>query len=349
MKKSNQSGKKNRKMTTTTTVAKISKKPKQSVASAVSEWVIDTLSSSLPQDQVKTLRETLESKQSDLQNILSANIKDTSSRKRLKDPNAPKRGKSSYIFFCVDNREKIKKNNPEMSAKDIIKELGRVWRDTSDEKKQKYIKLSEDDKERYSGEISEYVPPENFANDKKKKDKRVGPKRSLTSYIFFCKEKRAFLKEKQPNLSTKDITSELGKKWKALSDEQKTPYTKLADEDKARYESEKISWVDTEKPSDEKAPTKSEKEKTHKKSEKSKSHKDKPNKKSKSHKDKPKNKGGYSLFCQEERESLKEEHPKWSSQQLTKELGKYWEDLSQEEQDEYNERAEHDIVEVDEQ
>ena len=367
MKKVNNSQKNVNKMSTKS-VSKISKKTKQSVVSAISDWALNTISSSLPKDQLENIREVFESKQGDLQKILSSSIKE-SFVKKLKDPDAPKRGKSSYIFFCLENREKIKKSNPDMSAKDIIKELGRLWRDLSVDKKEKYIKMSQNDKERYSGEINEYTPSENYANDKKR-TKKDGPKRSLTSYIFFCKEYRTLLKEQQPNLSTKEITSELGKRWKTLTDDQKIPYNDLADEDKTRYDSEKTSWtVPKNSSDDDKFSTKTSEKNTDisvsklRKSKKSKSLKEKHSKekhskekekskksgKSKSLKEKKSkkssknpvgnNSGGYILFCKEERDALKEENPDFSSQQLTKELGKAWNDLSQDEQEEYNERA----------
>ena len=301
MKKSNQSLKKN-KMTT----QDVPKKYKNSTVSVVSKWIVDTLSSSLEENQIKELRKTLESKQEDLHKILSSK----NSTKRVKDPDAPKRGKSSYIFFCVENREKVKNTNPDLSAKDIIKELGRIWRDTSDEKKEKYVKMSSNDKNRYTKEISTYVPSGDFKENNK-------TKKGHTSYMFFCKEQRLILKENKPFLTAKEITSELGNQWKNLSDDQKLPYMKLASHDKNKHNSEETP-----------------KEKPTKETPKEKPTKEKPTK------EKPtKNITGFSLFLEEERESVKEEHPKWSNQQITKELSKYWNDLSQDEQDDYNERA----------
>ena len=353
MKKTNHYQKKNSKMETPS-VPKVYKKPKNSAVTAVSEWVLDTLASSLSENQIKELREAFESKQGDLHKIISANIKDSSGGKKVKDPDAPKRGKSSYIFFCVENREKIKNSYPDMSAKDIIKELGRLWRDTSKDKKEKYIKMSNNDKERYSGEISEYVPSENFLSQDKKKKVKSGPKRGLTSYIFFCKEHRVLLKDSQPNLSTKEITSELGKLWKSFTDEKKIPYTKLAEEDKVRYNSEKTGWIEPqdskEKKSDKVKEVKVKEPKvkeTKVKEPKVKETKVKEPKEKKS-KSKVNKSGGYILFCQEERDALKEDHPKWTSQQLTKELGKSWSELSEEEQNEYNEKADGEMIDDEE-
>ena len=129
----------------------------------------------------------------------------------------------------------LEKSHPEMEAKDIIKELGNRWKDLSDEKKAKYVKMAEEDKERFSHEMSNYTPPPESATTKKSS----GPKRGLTSYIFFCKDRRDAIKEENPEMSTKDITAELGRLWKSLSEEEKAPYVELANNDKNRYESEK--------------------------------------------------------------------------------------------------------------
>ena len=47
---------------------------------------------------------------------------------KKKDPNAPKRGKSSYLYFCADNRSKVKGIlGDESKATDVTKELGVRW------------------------------------------------------------------------------------------------------------------------------------------------------------------------------------------------------------------------------
>ena len=62
-------------------------------------------------------------------------------RRRKKDPAAPKRGCSSYIFFCKDKRTEVEEANPDMKGTEVTKELGRIWREeTSDKQKKKYSK-----------------------------------------------------------------------------------------------------------------------------------------------------------------------------------------------------------------
>lgn len=325
MKKGKQSSKKNRNMAT-----KSVSENKSTLQSTVTDYVIEILSSVLDEKEVDSVRNALEEHQSELQKIITKNLPKQKATllKKAKDPNAPKRGKSSYIFFCVDKRQDVIDANPDMSAKEVIKELGRVWREeTSESDKEKYVSQSVADKERYEAEMTDYTPPDTGFVTEKKKVKRKGPKRGRTAYIFFCTEQRPLIKEENPELNTKEVTSQLGVQWNALSEKEKKPYTKLAEKDKARYENEKSEWADSE---DEEPVPKKEKGNKEKKSKK----KSKGKKKSK-----PRKKSGYILFCQEERENLKEENPELTNQQITKELGATWKALSPEEQVEYNERA----------
>ena len=52
---------------------------------------------------------------------------------KKKDPNAPKRGLSAYMFFCQDMRDTIKsEGGPNISFTDITKELGKQWKELSE-------------------------------------------------------------------------------------------------------------------------------------------------------------------------------------------------------------------------
>jgi hypothetical protein len=61
--------------------------------------------------------------QNSIKNLLSKIEKN-----KNKDPNAPKRGKSAYLFFCTANREKVVKDmGKDAKATEITKELGVSW------------------------------------------------------------------------------------------------------------------------------------------------------------------------------------------------------------------------------
>ena len=74
---------------------------------------------------------------------------------------------------------------------------------------------------------------------RKKKDPNA-PKKNLTAFFFFSNEKRAAvtaeLKAANPDMKgVAEIGKRLGEMWKELSDADKEPYAKQAEEDKARY------------------------------------------------------------------------------------------------------------------
>lgn len=63
------------------------------------------------------------------------------------DPNAPKRGKSAYMFWLADNRPRLTK--PGMSVVDVTKAAGEEWKTVSAQEKAKYEKMAAEDKKRY--------------------------------------------------------------------------------------------------------------------------------------------------------------------------------------------------------
>lgn len=68
-------------------------------------------------------------------------------RKRIKNPNEPKRAWSAFFFYCNEFRSEIKDAHPDWRIGDVAKELGKRWEICLD--KGKYEKLSKTDKERY--------------------------------------------------------------------------------------------------------------------------------------------------------------------------------------------------------
>jgi len=76
-------------------------------------------------------------------------VKGTKKRAAVKDPNAPKRPLSAFMFFCKDWRERVKSENPEASFADQGKLLGAKWKELDNEEKKPYAKAAAADKERY--------------------------------------------------------------------------------------------------------------------------------------------------------------------------------------------------------
>ncbi|KAF5832893.1 high mobility group box domain-containing protein [Dunaliella salina] len=96
--------------------------------------------------------------------------------KKKKDPNAPKRGLSAYMFFCQDMRDTIKAENPEMKVTEVTSELGKQWKELPESEKKQYHDRAAQDKKRYEEESKNYKPPAGEASGKKATPKKAPAK-----------------------------------------------------------------------------------------------------------------------------------------------------------------------------
>jgi HMG (high mobility group) box len=78
------------------------------------------------------------------------------SKKKAKDPNAPKRASTSYLYFSNEMRPKLKERQPELTFGELGQKLGEMFRNLTPEEKEKYEKLARDDKARFSKETAAY-------------------------------------------------------------------------------------------------------------------------------------------------------------------------------------------------
>ncbi|PYH45440.1 high-mobility group nucleosome-binding protein [Aspergillus saccharolyticus JOP 1030-1] len=76
--------------------------------------------------------------------------------RKKKDPNAPKRGLSAYMFFANDNRDKVREENPGISFGQVGKMLGERWKALSDSERRPYEDKAAADKKRYEDEKASY-------------------------------------------------------------------------------------------------------------------------------------------------------------------------------------------------
>ncbi|EEP82562.1 nonhistone chromosomal protein 6A [Uncinocarpus reesii 1704] len=76
--------------------------------------------------------------------------------KKKKDPNAPKRGLSAYMFFANEQRENVREENPGISFGQVGKLLGERWKALSDKQRAPYEEKAAADKKRYEDEKASY-------------------------------------------------------------------------------------------------------------------------------------------------------------------------------------------------
>ena len=87
-----------------------------------------------------------------------------------KDPNAPKRGRSAYVFFSAAKRAAVKESQPELGFGEVATELGRLWKAAGEEEKRPFEEAAAKDKLRYEEEMKSYTPPPGFDSQGKSKD-----------------------------------------------------------------------------------------------------------------------------------------------------------------------------------
>ncbi|KAJ1919450.1 Non-histone chromosomal protein 6 [Tieghemiomyces parasiticus] len=88
-----------------------------------------------------------------------AKIKQDSSgkkRRAKKDPNAPKRYMSAYMWFAQDVRDRVKQESPTLTFGEIGKKLGQLWRELPEHERGPYQRKSDEDKARYEREKAAY-------------------------------------------------------------------------------------------------------------------------------------------------------------------------------------------------
>lgn len=76
--------------------------------------------------------------------------------KKKRDPSAPKRACSAYIFFGAAIRDQIKADMPDAKNTDILRETGARWQKLSDADRQIYQQQAAADRARYEREIVSY-------------------------------------------------------------------------------------------------------------------------------------------------------------------------------------------------
>jgi hypothetical protein len=171
--------------------------------------------------------------------------------KKTKDKSGPKKNKSSYMFFCEEERKVVKEELPDLSNKDVLTELGARWKklkESNSDNMKHYEELAVKDKERYLSEkesksVEESDETEEEIEEKPKKavskkttikekksesteeeSEKPEKKVKVNSYIIFCKATRAEVKAEFPDLEPKEITRKLAEKWKSLSDDEKQKF-----------------------------------------------------------------------------------------------------------------------------
>lgn len=79
-----------------------------------------------------------------------------STKKKKKDPNAPKRNMSAFFIYSNDVRPEVRASNPGIKFGDVARLISAKFKELSEDERAKYDKLAEADKERYQRQMEQY-------------------------------------------------------------------------------------------------------------------------------------------------------------------------------------------------
>lgn len=180
------------------------------------------------------------------------------------DQNETKRLLSPFILFCNDKRTEILKGNPRIEANQLMKRLGKLWREAETELKAKYsdqskresLEVSEkvgvyrrikiaDVQSENDGSLSESLPDRRISvkkrnnenntrvsiDSKKVKKDPDKPKRPPSAFMLFS---HAFRK-KNPDIAPNKVFKAIAEAWKKVTLDNKKLY-----EEQAKTEKEKV-------------------------------------------------------------------------------------------------------------
>jgi len=77
-------------------------------------------------------------------------------KRAKKDPSAPKRPMSAFLYFSQDKRRQIKQENPSIRNTEVSRILGELWRNASVEEKRPHVDKEKEEREKYKIAIAEW-------------------------------------------------------------------------------------------------------------------------------------------------------------------------------------------------
>jgi len=77
-------------------------------------------------------------------------------KRAKKDPSAPKRPMSAFLYFSQERRRIIKQKNPKMRNTDISRVLGEMWRNATEEERGPHIAHEAKEREKYKVAIAKW-------------------------------------------------------------------------------------------------------------------------------------------------------------------------------------------------
>lgn len=160
----------------------------------------------------------------------------------IKNPNAPKRFKSSYICFFVAQQPHIKQELGEhASVSEVSKRSAELWRTLPAHQRVQWDEVAAKDKQRYLIEKAQYTGPWQVRKKKTRKDPSA-PKRPMSAFLHFSQGRRQSIKKQNPDIQNTEVSKMLGDLWRNATSKEKEPFILKEKEERDKYKVAIDAW-----------------------------------------------------------------------------------------------------------
>jgi len=146
--------------------------------------------------------------------------------KYKKAPQAPRRFKSSYMFYSTIKHKEIRaeltaKGEGKLSTTEVAKMVSHAWKALPEDEREKWEEMARQDKARYEMEKSMYTGPWKVPAMKRIRKDPKAPKRPMSAFLSFSNSKRLYVKNKHKDIKNTEISRILAQMWKDANAEEK--------------------------------------------------------------------------------------------------------------------------------
>ncbi|CAF4085158.1 unnamed protein product [Rotaria sp. Silwood2] len=158
------------------------------------------------------------------------------------------RARTPYALFIKDNYNETSKKYPGLKMIDITKKISEAWRNLPDDKKQTYVKLSQDEKAIYEKERNRLSATDLQKLDTDKKARRIEnrvkksiqqlpTKKPRTAFVHFMSSLD------RGNADLGDFMKGVAQRWSQMTVQDKQQFEDLHQEEKQQYTNALVAWA----------------------------------------------------------------------------------------------------------
>ncbi|KAL0480531.1 HMGB4 [Acrasis kona] len=133
----------------------------------------------------------------------SGKVVDTKEKSDKVEGSEPKKPSTSYVLYCQEKREELKKDKPDLKPKQINTELSKMWKALSDEDKKPFEDKNKELKEKYDADLEKYNKDNGIETKKKETKKRSRPAKKAKKDSEDEEEEEEEVKKKKVTKKTK--------------------------------------------------------------------------------------------------------------------------------------------------